>query len=128
MNQDLEDSLDVDREDGENVLTWDDVGADFYQVWSSESPYALEDELPGSQTTYTDGDGSRSTNYLVTACIGPCILTADGVNGGNVPGLSGVPDGEDAGKAAKGFIPAPGLVPLLLVLAAAAFLAARRRL
>lgn len=127
MNRDLRDSLDVDREDGDNVLTWDDVGADFYQVWGSESPYALEDELPGSQTSYRDEGAAAGKDYVVTACIGSCSLTADDVNDGDVPGYDGVPKGEDASRP-KGFIPGPSPALLVLALVGLAVLAARRRL
>lgn len=125
MNRLLEDSLDVDRKDGQNVLTWDDVGADSYQIWSHDSPYALEDEVPGSQTSYSDDDGDAKTNYLVTACIGPCTLTAADVNDGDVPGYDGVPKGEDASPP-KGFIPGPSPVLLLGFVALAALLVRRR--
>jgi hypothetical protein len=125
LNRQLEDSLDVDRDGGQNVLTWDDVDADAYQVWSADSPFVLKDEVPGSQTSYTDEDGDSGTDYLVTACLGACSLTADDVNDGDVPGYTGVPDGEDA-SAPKGFIPAPSPLLLLGLVLVAALLVRRR--
>lgn len=125
LNRELEESLDVDRQDGQNVLTWDDVDADAYQIFSADSPFVLVDEVPGSQTSYTDEDGGSGTNYLVTACLGACTLSADDVNDGDVPGYTGVPDGEDASKP-KGFIPAPSPVLLLGLVLVAALLVRRR--
>jgi MYXO-CTERM domain-containing protein len=128
VNQRIAASLYVDRRDGVNVLTWglqSDVAG--YQVFSADSPFVLLDEVPGDRTTWSDPNGSRTTRYLVTAFFDDLSkLTADLVNAGQVPGYSGVPEGQKA-SAPGGFIPGPS--PLLLVglLGLAALLARRRK-
>ena len=125
----LKESLDVDRKDGANELTWDpQTGVDGYQIWSSDSPFVLLTTLRGqSASSYTDTEGDKSTKYLVTASLGTDELTADEVNAGDVPGYDEAPKGESAGSGGKGFIPAPGLM-LVAIALAGALLVARRRL
>lgn len=129
INLRLQDSLDVDRKDGENVLTWDaQSGVTGYQVFSADSPFVLLATLDNPSTsTFTDINGGAKTDYLVTAYQGT-PLTADDVNDGNVPGYSGVPEGKDSdGKGGgKGWIPGPGLALLTLALAAAVLVARRK--
>lgn len=127
LNQQLAASLQVKKEGDANTLTWTDVsGEDGYQVWSHDSPYALIASLPAGATTYKDENGGADTTYLVTAVVGGATLTADDVNGGAVPGYSGVPAGEAPAEGKKGFIPAPSPVVALAALVAVALLARRR--
>jgi hypothetical protein len=115
LNQQLADSLEVDRDDDDNVLTWDDVdGESGFQVFGSESPFVLIATLPAGTTTYRDEGASQDRVYVITAVVGDVELTAEQVNAGDVPGYSGVPEGEKAdGGGKKGFI--PGMSPVLLV-------------
>ena len=124
----IAESLRVRREDGVNELTWDpQPGVDGYQIWSSESPFVLLTTLRGqSSSSYSDNEGGKDTKYLVTAFVGSEELTADDVNNGDVPGYSGVPEGEDPKAGSRGFIPAPSLVLVLAGLVAAIFVARRR--
>lgn len=128
-NLDLRASLAIDRKDGNNVLTWDtQAGVTGYQVWSSASPFELVATLQSqSSNTYTHQDADKDLVYLVTAYI-ETPLTAEQVNAGDVPGYSGVPEGQavEDGGGKKGWIPGPGLAIVALALALA-FLAARRR-
>ncbi|HUR26238.1 MAG TPA: hypothetical protein VM327_09530 [Candidatus Thermoplasmatota archaeon] len=128
LNQQIQASLEVKREDGDNVLTWDDVtGESGYQVFGSESPFVLLASLPAGTTEYRDEGASASRSYLVTACVDSCTLTAADVNSGDVPGYTGVPEGEHRdGGGSKGWIPGPSPVLVIGLLALAA-LAVRRR-
>jgi hypothetical protein len=127
-NQAIADSLDVNRKDGENVLTWDSqAGVDGYQVFSSDSPFVLLTTLQGQdQSSYTDPDGGKDTKYLVTAYIAGSELTAEDVNNGDVPGYTGVPAGKDAPAGKKGFIPSPGFALVTMSIAALALVLRRR--
>jgi hypothetical protein len=127
LNQQLAGSLRVQRDGDSNTLSWADVaGEDGYQVWSHTSPYALLARLPAGSTAYRDEGASAGTVYLVTAVVGGAELTADDVNGGQVPGYSGVPAGEKAPGGGKGFIPALSPLAAAGALIAVALLARRR--
>lgn len=130
INLALQASLEVERKDGENVLTWDSQpGVTGYQVWASASPFVLLATLDSqSANTYTHAEGTKDTQYLVTAYQGNGTLTAEDVNNGVVPGYSGVPEGKDAdsGGGGKGWIPGPGLAVMVLALAAAVLVARRK--
>lgn len=127
-NQALASSLRVRRVGTNNTLAWSSVGGvDGYQVWSRDSPYRLLASLPATATEYEDRDAPADAAYLVTAILAGQKLTAADVNGGEVPGYSGVPPGETADDAvASGYIPSVG-VGLLAGLLALAALAARSR-
>lgn len=128
LNQQLEASLDVSRDGDDNVLTWDDTdGEDGYQVFGSTSPFVLVAKLPAGTTTYRDEGADKDRRYLVTAVVAGAELTADQVNGGQVPGYSSAPEGEPADEPGKkGFIPALSPVLVLGLVAALALLARRR--
>lgn len=128
INLRLQSSLEVDREDGKNVLKWDtQSGVTGYQIWSSDSPYVLLATLDNSAAaSFTDINGDKDTKYLVTAYQASPLTAAD-VNDGNIPGYSGVPEGEDAGAAgSKSWVPGPGLLLVALALVAAGLVARRR--
>lgn len=127
-NQAVQDSLEVKRKDGQNELTWEpQSGATGYQVWSADSPFVLLGEVAGDQGSYTDTEGGKDTKYLVTAFFSDLgKLTADLVNNGEVPGLSGVPTGEEPTAQKRGFIPAPGLAVALLGVGLALMLVRRK--
>lgn len=128
-NLNVQASLEVERKDGDNVLTWDSqAGVSGYQVWSSASPFALVATLTGqSANTYTHQDADKDLTYLVTAYT-DTQLTAEQVNNGDVPGYSGVPEGQpvQGGGGKRGWIPGPSLALVVLALAGVA-LAVRRR-
>ncbi len=133
-NQAIRDSLVVQRQGDDNVLTWDaQPGVDGYQVFGSNSPFVLLSTLIGQATnSFTDSGADKDTKYVVTAYVAGSELTADDVNGGDVPGYSEAPAGEASDEAGgggggKGFIPAPGFA-LVAVALAALVLVLRRRL
>lgn len=137
VNQALQASLTVQRSGGNNVLTWtEQSGVAGFQVFGSSSPFVLLATLGSSSATYTDAGAPADRSYVVTAFLPGGELTADQVNAGTVPGYTAAPTGETpattsqtqkpGGKDDPGFIPGPGLVPVVLALAALALVARRK--
>ncbi len=130
-NQALSRSLSVTRDGSTNTLSWNDVtGEDGYQVWRGAAlapSYEMVAKLPADTESYPDLGAPLETAYVVTAIVGGEELTAADVNGGDVPGHSGVPDGKEPGETAQAPAPGPGAALLVGVLALAALLAGRRR-
>lgn len=69
---DLSSTLSVRRAPGVNLLSWDapSEGPLGYQVWSSNSPYALLAVVDASSTDYEDRTGTPETAYKVTYFTG----------------------------------------------------------
>jgi hypothetical protein len=130
-NDALDGGVTVTRDGNNVILTWTaQAGVDGYQVWSHNSPWRLIGDVPASTLTFTDENAPDGSVYTVTAYVGSTgKLTAADMNGGLVPGVSGVPAGQGGSVATKGG-PIPGfeMVAGVLALAAVAMLVQRRRL
>lgn len=134
-NQNLRSSTQVIRDGTSNTITWgEQTGVAGYQVWGSSSPFVLLATLNGaSASSYTDANAPADRAYLVTAFLPGGELEADDVNGGNVPGYTAAPTGSTATTQSStstsskpGFIPGPGLVALLGVVAVALAITRRK--
>lgn len=128
INQALAASLQVEEAAaGGNNLYWTaQSGVAGYQVFAADSPFVHVFDVPATQTAVYHAQGKAGTTYLVTAFLDAAtLLDADDVNGGAVPGHSGVPAGEGR-PPPRGFIPAPGVAFALAALAAAVVVARRR--
>lgn len=64
---DISITLEVRRENGQNVLEWPDFAVAIgFQVWSSNSPYVLAATLDDNVNSYTDPVGKETTKYKLT--------------------------------------------------------------
>ena len=109
-NEDLRDSVRVQRDGDANVITWGSVpaAATGVQVWASNSPFELVATLARGSTGFDDAsfrhtgsDARAATAYIVTAFFGETASAGKVDSLDAAPGYAGLTEDEQRALAAS---------------------------
>lgn len=116
VNEDLQDSVQVTRQGGDNTITWTipsglDPEPEGVQLWRATSPFALlatleADSAEYQASSYTDEGAPSDARYVVTAFFGDTEALGKGTD--DLDQVPGYEETTDAEFAALGASPSQG--------------------